>query len=331
MDNLRKLDALGTINLRPVSEERLMGSLDNTAVGIFSGTLHDFNITGTLQTKANPNPRIEITSSNIAGYSDATTRQFYLDAATGKAFVGGGLIRLEGTGIYLRSNAVDDALDPGQSYANSKIKFIRLDASVLGTLSGSYTSGMLIYQSGVLIQGPSNGFLLTGQYKVVLGGVLTAMRDGLLVSGDSTLGGTVYVHNAGLNVGNPTDAGVGQIKTQNDIYCGTAGAWVSAIKTAADNAAAYLNQAVKTTSSPSFTKVTAGNGTYGVTCIRGEGSITAQDIGVDGGHQFWSGAYPGIERSLYFYAPEHMGINFCDTITVRGGIVTAYHEVDGTP
>lgn len=45
--------------------------------------------------------RIEITPEMIAGYSDATTKQFYLQASDGKAYAGGGAVMLDEDGILI--------------------------------------------------------------------------------------------------------------------------------------------------------------------------------------------------------------------------------------
>jgi len=45
--------------------------------------------------------RIEISPELLAGYSDTTTKQFYLESATGKAMAGGGNIILSASGINI--------------------------------------------------------------------------------------------------------------------------------------------------------------------------------------------------------------------------------------
>ncbi len=68
-------------------------------------TAGDISVTGTLisggkfQTAVSPNPRIEISDTLIAGYSDATTKQFYLQASDGKAYAGAGTVVLNSDGI----------------------------------------------------------------------------------------------------------------------------------------------------------------------------------------------------------------------------------------
>ena len=47
--------------------------------------------------------RIEISSSELAGYSDATTKEFYIEATTGKAMAGGGAVELNSKGIKLQA------------------------------------------------------------------------------------------------------------------------------------------------------------------------------------------------------------------------------------
>jgi len=71
-------------------------------------TAGNLNVTGTIAstgkfiTAASPNPRIEITQTLIAGYSDATTKQFYLQASDGKAYFGAGACTLDSEGITLK-------------------------------------------------------------------------------------------------------------------------------------------------------------------------------------------------------------------------------------
>jgi hypothetical protein len=61
--------------------------------------------TGSLVTGASPNARIELTSSEIVGYSDATTKQFYLSATDGKGYFGAGSAYLDADGLTLDGNA----------------------------------------------------------------------------------------------------------------------------------------------------------------------------------------------------------------------------------
>lgn len=44
---------------------------------------------------------IRITATEIAGYSGGVTKEFYLEAATGKAFFGGGAIRCDAAGLHI--------------------------------------------------------------------------------------------------------------------------------------------------------------------------------------------------------------------------------------
>ncbi len=50
---------------------------------------------------ASPDPRIEITDTLIAGYSDATTKEFFLQASDGRAYAGGGAVVLDSTGVTI--------------------------------------------------------------------------------------------------------------------------------------------------------------------------------------------------------------------------------------
>lgn len=66
----------------------------------------DVTISNTFKTAASPNPRIEIDSSYIAGYSDATTKQFYLSSTDGKAYFGAGACWLDSSGITLKGDVL---------------------------------------------------------------------------------------------------------------------------------------------------------------------------------------------------------------------------------
>lgn len=56
-----------------------------------------------------PNPRVEITKTEIAGYSDATTKEFSLNAATGKALAGAGAVKLGANGIDIETSTSYEA------------------------------------------------------------------------------------------------------------------------------------------------------------------------------------------------------------------------------
>lgn len=60
---------------------------------------------GTIRTAASPSARIEMNTSFLAGYSDATTKQFYLDASNGKAYAGGGNSILDANGFAVVQGA----------------------------------------------------------------------------------------------------------------------------------------------------------------------------------------------------------------------------------
>lgn len=82
------------------------------------GYLNNLDITGTLKTGSSPNPRIEITPTMLAGYSDATTRQFYLQSSDGKAYAGGGVVKMDSTGLTVSSTAYgyNVLTDPNSPY-----------------------------------------------------------------------------------------------------------------------------------------------------------------------------------------------------------------------
>jgi len=74
-----------------------------------SGELQTLSVTNTLTlsgsgkliTAASPATRIELTTSLLAGYSDATVKEFWIDATTGKAYFAAGSAVMSVTGIDL--------------------------------------------------------------------------------------------------------------------------------------------------------------------------------------------------------------------------------------
>lgn len=90
---------LTSYNITEVSFDRLsVGTIDAT------GTIS----AGGFVTGASPDPRIEITASLIAGYSDATTKQFYLSATDGKAYAGAGAVILDAAGVTINNILGDE-------------------------------------------------------------------------------------------------------------------------------------------------------------------------------------------------------------------------------
>jgi hypothetical protein len=79
------------------------------------GYLGNLTISGTMRTGVSPNPRIELSGSQLAGYSNAATRQFWLNASDGKAYAGLGNIVLDSTGITVYGHSVDFFRDSSQS------------------------------------------------------------------------------------------------------------------------------------------------------------------------------------------------------------------------
>jgi hypothetical protein len=58
-------------------------------------------VTNRFATAASPNPRIVISGTQIAGYSDATTKEFYIQASNGKAYFGGGTGIIDSNGLSI--------------------------------------------------------------------------------------------------------------------------------------------------------------------------------------------------------------------------------------
>jgi hypothetical protein len=90
--------------------------------------------------------RIEITSDMIAGYSDATTKEFYLQASDGKAYAGGGAVVLDAAGIsaYNGSSRTFRVTSGGTLYAGSLISAVA-------------TTSIAIFSSGTVYNTESVG------------------------------------------------------------------------------------------------------------------------------------------------------------------------------
>jgi hypothetical protein len=58
---------------------------------------------GVVKTDASPNPRIEYGAALLAGYSDATTKEWWLDASTGICYFGAGEVRCDSDGITIQA------------------------------------------------------------------------------------------------------------------------------------------------------------------------------------------------------------------------------------
>ena len=92
--------------------EATIGNTEISDVSISKLTVGNLDVVGTLTsngkfvTAASPNPRIEITQTLIAGYSDATTKQFYLQASDGKAYFGGGACILDSEGLTIKGQKI---------------------------------------------------------------------------------------------------------------------------------------------------------------------------------------------------------------------------------
>jgi hypothetical protein len=97
------------------------GSLSGLSV---SGLL-TLSGSGKLITAASPAARIELSTTELAGYSDATTRQFYISATDGKAYAGGDKVTLGASGLAM---AIPDSVFWAQ---NSSLSFTSSGAPVV--------------------------------------------------------------------------------------------------------------------------------------------------------------------------------------------------------
>jgi len=108
---------------------------------------------GKFVTADSPNPRIEIENGYISGYSDATTKQFYLQASDGKAYAAGGKVVLDAAGLSLIGDIGDSSIMTFKEDASTVRGYIFFrtvhDAFYIGSvgkplyLSGSATAELI--------------------------------------------------------------------------------------------------------------------------------------------------------------------------------------------
>jgi len=126
-------------------------------------TAGELNVIGTIIsggkfiTAASPAARIEISVTEIAGYSDATTKQFYLQASDGKAYFGGGVCVLDSSGLKIdgeRAVWYNGATLIGRiQYNSTATKFevrsntVGLKILADGDLNVTSNANMLLYSS----------------------------------------------------------------------------------------------------------------------------------------------------------------------------------------
>ena len=146
-------------------------------------TAGNLSVTGTITTGkfvtgVSPNPRIEISSTEIVGYSDATTKQFYVSATDGKAYFGAGSAKLDSTGITATTLTVSGNIDNvGNLTSNGIVKFtnvtaVRIGSTVNPTVALDVTGAVLV----------SSTLGVTG---------LSSLNGGLAVTGDLTATGGI--------------------------------------------------------------------------------------------------------------------------------------------
>jgi hypothetical protein len=134
-----------------------------------SGELQSLSVTGTLTlsgsgkliTAASPAARVELTTTELAGYSDATTKQFYLDASTGKAYAGAGAVRLDTDGLTI---VISDAYARARSVTfadDDNTELVQLQALVGSSQTWAklkaINAGGTNEHSGVILQSNAKG------------------------------------------------------------------------------------------------------------------------------------------------------------------------------
>lgn len=78
----------------------------------------DSIVTRRFSTADSPNPRIVISGTQIAGYSNATVKEFYIQASTGKAYFGGGAGILDSNGISIVGSGMLRFVEGGVPYGS---------------------------------------------------------------------------------------------------------------------------------------------------------------------------------------------------------------------
>jgi hypothetical protein len=93
---------------------------------------------GKLITAASPTARIELDTTYLAGYSDATTKQFYIQASDGKAYAGGGAVILDTNGIVVaEGSGTANSLNIG-SYASPRWRGMKIYTARAGDAATAY-------------------------------------------------------------------------------------------------------------------------------------------------------------------------------------------------
>ncbi len=140
--------------------------VDNAKIGscsIDKLTAGSLSVTGTIvsggkfQTAVSPNPRIEITDTLMAGYSDATTKQFYLQASDGKAYFASGKAVLETTGLIITTDSY------GSANTIFRIKNAEVSPDTIFFGWEDATTGLILVENHDLqIQGENDLYLKCG-------------------------------------------------------------------------------------------------------------------------------------------------------------------------
>jgi hypothetical protein len=113
--------------------------------------------TGKWVTGAAGTNRIEIDANYIAGYNSSNVLQFYLSAATGKAYAGAGAVVLDTAGITI----------------NGQVLAFKCNTTTVGYLYANLTTELLLYSNNDLcLQSVDTTLLLAG-------GLITIQGDGI--------------------------------------------------------------------------------------------------------------------------------------------------------
>lgn len=201
-----------------------------SAISANMGSLTAGTITGGLiQTTASPAPRIEFAATLLAGYSDAVTKQFWLDAATGKAFAGGGVCQMDANGY---------TVIPADAWSDLRqYRIASADGSVIYAGFGGYITGSQVVSE---IRHPANADLnsihkinVKAPAELWASILLEATSGALNTVGITVMASAVFansyisLNNArvkipyGLDLGTATGAGPGQIVTSDSISIGS--------------------------------------------------------------------------------------------------------------
>jgi hypothetical protein len=268
-------------------------------------------ITSQYQSAASPNPRIIISGSQIAGYSDATTAQFWLDGSTGKAFWGAGNVSADVNGFHIAHGTLSGCLVPGSSPAPPHcVTWGPMDgtasiASIHGDINGSSGYNSLTIQA-------NNALTAVGGAGVSLAAISNATYSyttsiDILQNHDNT---SAQIN---LNVGQQTSPTYGSYL--GTINLNAASVLVNGLAVGLKSTTYYYNSATTTT----FTVPANCSLIYVAACGAGGGGGSGSG-GTSGASHHMTGGSGGGGGFLFqgFFRPAALASSFSVTVGAGG-------------